>query len=139
MKILTLRLCNLAAFAGEHELDFTRSPLSECGLFAITGPTGSGKSTLLDAMCLALFGSTPRLRQMPGAGTLPQDESVQLRDPRTLLRRGCSHAFAEVTFLGVDDQRYSASWSVRRARNSPNGKIQNSTRCSAALIPKKTC
>lgn len=137
MKILTLRLCNLAAFAGEHVLDFTRSPLSECGLFAITGPTGSGKSTLLDAMCLALFGSTPRLRQMPGAGTLPQDDSVQLRDPRTLLRRGCTHAFAEVTFVGVDQQRYAASWSVRRARNTATGKIQSSTQVLRRLDPKE--
>lgn len=137
MKILTLRLCNLAAFAGEHELDFTRSPLSECGLFAITGPTGSGKSTLLDAMCLALFGSTPRLRQMPGAGTLPQDDSVQLRDPRTLLRRGCTYALAEVTFIGVDQQRYAASWSVRRARNAATGKIQNSTQVLRRLDPEE--
>ncbi|WP_414501037.1 AAA family ATPase [Zymobacter sp. IVIA_12111.31 C1] len=137
MKILTLRLCNLAAFAGEHTLDFTRSPLSECGLFAITGPTGSGKSTLLDAMCLALFGSTPRLRQMPGAGTLPQDDSVQLRDPRTLLRRGCTHAFAEVTLMGVDNLRYTASWSVRRARNSVTGKIQNSAQVLRRLDPEE--
>ncbi|HIG46254.1 MAG TPA: hypothetical protein EYQ20_07475 [candidate division Zixibacteria bacterium] len=27
------------------------------------GPSGSGKSTLLDAICLALFGATPRLRK----------------------------------------------------------------------------
>lgn len=137
MKLLSLRLCNLAAFAGEHTLDFTRSPLAECGLFAITGPTGSGKSTLLDAMCLALFGSTPRLRQMPGAGTLPQDDSVQLRDPRTLLRRGCTHAFAEVTFIGVDNQRYSARWSVRRARNTPEGKLQASTQVLCLIDPEE--
>ena len=137
MKLLTLRLCNLAAFAGEHTLDFTCSPLAECGLFAITGPTGSGKSTLLDAMCLALFGSTPRLRQMPGAGTLPQDDSVQLRDPRTLLRRGCAQAFAEVTFIGIDNQRYSARWSVRRARNSPAGKLQASTQVLCLIDPEE--
>ena len=137
MKLLSLRLCNLAAFAGEHTLDFTCSPLAECGLFAITGPTGSGKSTLLDAMCLALFGSTPRLRQMPGAGTLPQDDSVQLRDPRTLLRRGCTHAFAEVTFIGIDNQRYSARWSVRRARNTPEGKLQASTQVLCLIDPEE--
>lgn len=136
MKILTLRLCNLAAFAGEHVLDFTQSPLAECGLFAITGPTGSGKSTLLDAMCLALFGNTPRLRQMPSAGTLPQEDNVQLRDPRTLLRRGCSYAFAEVTFVGVDHQRYLATWSVRRARNSTSGKMQASQQVLSQLDPK---
>ncbi len=65
MKILALRLENLASLPGPLELDFTASPLSDAGLFAITGPTGAGKSTLLDALCLALYGSTPRLRLAP--------------------------------------------------------------------------
>ncbi|NWE73717.1 AAA family ATPase, partial [Pseudomonas gingeri] len=54
MKILAIRLKNLASLAGPFELDFTAEPLASAGLFAITGPTGAGKSTLLDALCLAL-------------------------------------------------------------------------------------
>lgn len=137
MKILKLSLCNLAAFSGEHTLDFTAPPLSECGLFAITGPTGAGKSTLLDALCLALFDSTPRLRQMPGAsGTMPGDEHVQLSNPRTLMRRGCTYASASVTFVGVDGLRYVASWSVHRARNKPSGRLQHSVQSLHCLDPE---
>ena len=61
MKILAIRLKNLASLAGPFEIDFTAEPLASAGLFAITGPTGAGKSTLLDALCLALYDRTPRL------------------------------------------------------------------------------
>ena len=61
MKILAIRGKNLASLAGEFEVDFTVEPLKNAGIFAITGSTGSGKSTLLDALCLALFDSTPRM------------------------------------------------------------------------------
>jgi DNA repair exonuclease SbcCD ATPase subunit len=50
MKILAIRLKNLASLAGPFEIDFTAEPLASAGLFAITGPTGAGKSTLLDAL-----------------------------------------------------------------------------------------
>ena len=61
MKILRISLCNLASLEGTHTIDFGQEPLASAGLFAITGATGAGKSTLLDAMCLALYGKTPRL------------------------------------------------------------------------------
>jgi DNA repair protein SbcC/Rad50 len=46
MKILAVRGANLASLAGEFQIDFTTPPLSDTGIFAITGKTGSGKSTL---------------------------------------------------------------------------------------------
>ncbi len=61
MKILKLHFKNINSLRGEHTVDFTASPLSDSGLFAITGPTGSGKSTLLDVITLALFNRVPRL------------------------------------------------------------------------------
>lgn len=127
MKILALRLVNLASLPGPLELDFTVSPLRDAGLFAITGPTGAGKSTLLDALCLALYGSTPRLRQAPGRDApLPDvgDETLNTADPRTLLRRGTAHGHAEVDFLGRDGRRYRARWAVRRAREQASGRLQ---------------
>ncbi|MDO0944576.1 AAA family ATPase [Chromohalobacter israelensis] len=127
MKILALRLANLASIPGPLELDFTAAPLRDAGLFAITGPTGAGKSTLLDALCLALYGGTPRLRQAPGReAPLPdvEGETLNTADPRTLLRRGTASGHAEVDFLGRDGRRYRARWAVRRAREKADGKLQ---------------
>ncbi|PXX98659.1 AAA family ATPase [Halomonas sp. LBP4] len=127
MKILALRLANLASLPGPLELDFTAPPLRDAGLFAITGPTGAGKSTLLDALCLALYGSTPRLRQAPGRDApLPDvgEETLNTADPRTLLRRGTASGHAEVDFLGRDGRRYRARWAVRRAREKAEGRLQ---------------
>ena len=52
MKILSIRIKNLASLADEHFIDFESAPL-HAGLIAIVGKTGAGKSTILDAMCLA--------------------------------------------------------------------------------------
>ncbi|MCG7601064.1 AAA family ATPase [Halomonas sp. McH1-25] len=136
MKILAIRLKNLASLAGEHTLDFSQGPLHESGLFAITGPTGAGKSTLLDALCLALFGNTPRLRNAPTRDSQTPDvegEQLVTADPRTLLRRGTAAGFAEVDFVGRDGDHYRARWSVRRARNRPEGRLQASEQALIAL------
>ncbi|WP_455230827.1 AAA family ATPase [Geopseudomonas aromaticivorans] len=130
MKILAIRLKNLASLAGEQEVDFTAEPLQSAGLFAITGPTGAGKSTLLDALCLALFGETPRLQHAKSALKVPDgsadNEALGSDDGRNLLRRGATGGFAEVDFVGVDGKRYRARWEVRRARDKASGKLQNS-------------
>ncbi len=44
MKILAIRLKNLASLAGPIDIDFTQEPLAGAGLFAITGPTGRVKA-----------------------------------------------------------------------------------------------
>src|SRR5690554_7874281 len=127
MKILALRLENLASLPEPLELDFTASPLSDAGLFAITGPTGAGTSTLLDALCLALYGSTPRLRQAPARDSQiddTPDSRLTTSDARTLLRCGSSSGYAEVDFLGRDGRRYRARWAVRRAREKAEGRLQ---------------
>jgi exonuclease SbcC len=127
MKILAIRLKNLASLAGPIEVDFTAEPLASTGLFAITGPTGAGKSTLLDALCLALFGSVPRLGNLKRETKVPDvDSDIGSDDPRTLLRRGTGSGFAEVDFVGIDGRRYRARWEANRARDKANGKLQNS-------------
>lgn len=125
MKILAVRLKNLASLAGPIDIDFTAEPLASAGLFAITGPTGAGKSTLLDALCLALFGSVPRLNDIGREAKVPDaDGDIPTSDPRNLLRRGTGSGFAEVDFVGIDGRRYRARWEANRARDKANGKLQ---------------
>ncbi len=126
MKILAIRLKNLASLAGPFELDFTAEPLASAGLFAITGPTGAGKSTLLDALCLALFGAIPRLNNI-GQSKVPEiDGDISTNDPRNLLRRGTGSGYAEVDFVGIDKRRYRARWETNRARDNASKKLQAS-------------
>ncbi len=127
MKILAIRGANLASLAGDFCLDFREEPLVSTGLFAITGPTGSGKSTLLDALCLALYGEYPRL----SANSTEKLEdlsghTLSAGDERNILTRGAGAAYAEVDFTGLDGADYRARWEVRRAKESPSGKLQAS-------------
>jgi exonuclease SbcC len=128
MKILRISGRNLASLAGEFCVDFESEPLASSGLFAICGPTGAGKSTLLDALCLALYGNTPRLQGRSSRGALPDagGESVSTTDARNLLRRGSAEGHAEVDFIGNDGVHYRARWSVRRSRNKVSGLLQAS-------------
>ncbi|REC95787.1 AAA family ATPase [Kushneria indalinina] len=140
MRILALRLHNIASLSGPHTIDFTEHPLDNAGLFAITGPTGAGKSTLLDALCLALYGSTPRLRTAPGRDSVSPDvgeETLTTADARTLLRRGESSGYAEVDFRGRDGGHYRACWRVRRARHKADGKLQGVEQSLMSLPDQK--
>ena len=64
MRILEIRFRNLNSLAGEWRIDLTHPAFVSDGIFAITGPTGAGKTTILDAVCLALYGRTPRLSRV---------------------------------------------------------------------------
>lgn len=124
MKILRITLSNIASLAGQHTVDFTQDPLRSAGLYAISGDTGSGKSSLLDAMCLALYGKTPRLKSQKNSLEKINDDEQQL-DPRALLRRGTAEGLAEVAFVGVDGKSWTARWTVRRARKKASGRLQD--------------
>ncbi|MFV8354961.1 AAA family ATPase [Flavobacterium sp. XS1P32] len=127
MKILAIRIKNLASLEGNTEIDFTAEPLCSAGIFAITGATGAGKSTILDALCLALYGKTPRYLQAKETGIDifdVQGSTLSQGDVRSILRDGTAEGFAEVDFMGIDGQHYRATWSVRRARNKAEGSMQ---------------
>lgn len=127
MKILAIRIRNLASLEGTTEINFIAEPLCSAGIFAITGVTGAGKSTILDALCLALYGKTPRYVQAKEIGVEIQDiqgSTINQGDVRGILRDGTAEGFAEVDFVGIDGQHYRATWSVRRAKSSAEGNIQ---------------
>jgi DNA repair protein SbcC/Rad50 len=129
MRILRIRGENLASLYGPFDLPLDGSPIAESGLFSISGPTGSGKSTLMDALCLALYGRTPRLGDRGRGVMIGRDGDdaalqVEASDVRNILSRGTGEGYAEVDFEGVDGRRYRASWSVNRARGRANGKLQ---------------
>ncbi len=129
MKILTIRLKNLASIEGTFEVDFTVEPLRSAGIFAISGPTGAGKSTILDALCLALYDKTPRFA-VSGESLFLSDvgeNQVNQSDVKNILRRGTGEGFAEVDFLGATGRRYRSRWSVRRARSKATGSLQPQT------------
>ena len=90
MKILSIRLKNLASIEGYFEIDFTTKPLASAGIFAISGPTGAGKSTILDALCLALYDKTPRFTASNESLYLKDvgDSQVNQSDAKNILRRG---------------------------------------------------
>jgi DNA repair protein SbcC/Rad50 len=127
MKILAIRIKNLASLEGETTIDFTTAPLNSAGIFAITGPTGAGKSTILDALCLALYAETPRYNKSADPNQTINDISgntITQSDPRGILRDGAGEGWAEVDFLGVDGNKYRSRWAVRRARNKAEGALQ---------------
>ncbi len=110
MRILGVRFKNLNSLAGEWQVDFTHPDYMSDGIFAITGPTGSGKTTILDAVCLGLYGRTPRLDKVTKSGN-------------EIMSRQTGECFAEVTFE-TQKGRYRCHWSQHRARKQPEGELQ---------------
>lgn len=125
MKILSIRIKNLASLSDEHFIDFESAPLAHAGLIAIVGKTGAGKSTILDAMCLALFNRVPRLKDSDGKLKDVDGSELLTNSPLTVLRRGTGHGFAELCFIAQDQKRYLARWEIKRARENPSGKLQS--------------
>ncbi|MCK5847730.1 MAG: AAA family ATPase [Caldisericia bacterium] len=112
MRILKLRFKNLNSLYGTWVIDFTNPEYSSNGIFAIVGSTGAGKSTVLDAICLALYGRTPRLKSIS-------------KSSNEIMSRQTGECFAEVTFETLSG-KYLCHWSQRRAQKKPNGKLQES-------------
>jgi len=110
MRILSVRFKNLNSLSGEWEIDFTHPDYLSDGLFAITGPTGAGKTTLLDAICLGLYGRTPRLDRVT-------------RGTNEIMSRQAGECSAEVLFE-TQNGRYRCFWSQHRARRRPDGELQ---------------
>ena len=112
MKIIELRFKNLNSLSGEWSIDFTNPEYVSDGIFAITGPTGAGKSTILDAICLALYGRTPRLKSVNKSGN-------------EIMSRQTGECFAEVTFE-TQAGKFRCHWSQHKARKKADGNLIDS-------------
>ena len=111
MKILELRFKNLNSLYGEWLIDFTHPEYVSNGIFALTGPTGAGKSTILDALCLALYGATPRLGKIT-------------KSSNDIMSRQTGECYAEVVFESQAG-RFRCQFSQHRARKKAGGDLQN--------------
>ena len=111
MRILAVRFKNLNSLAGEWRIDFSHPDYESSGLFAITGQTGAGKSTILDAVCLALYGRTPRVGK-------------QTKAVNEVMTRHTGECFAEVLFE-TREGRFLCHWSQHRARKKGTGELQH--------------
>lgn len=109
MKIHQIRFKNLNSLAGEWKIDLDDPNFTAEGIFAITGPTGAGKSTILDAICLALYGQTPRLGKIAGENEI--------------MSRQTGDCFAELTFE-TQKGLFRCHWSQHRAKGKPKGTLQ---------------
>ena len=119
MQIRRIALRNLHSIRDLVEIDFTESPLSETGLFAIIGDTGSGKTTILDAITLALYGDVCRKS-----------------DARDTLSYGAEEGLAECEFE-AKGRRFLAQWRVRTTRSKKVGQSKKAER-SVAEWEEKT-
>lgn len=124
MKIQRLKIHNIASIEDAY-IDFESPELDDSELFLITGKTGSGKSMILDAICLALYASTPRLESTEIQGSFKDnDQEVSVSDPRQLLRKGKGEGFVALEFVGTNRIPYRAEWSLRRSHGKPDGRLQ---------------
>lgn len=102
MQILKLSFENINSLKGAWTIDF-QAPDFRSGIFAIVGPTGSGKTTILDAICLALYGQTPRI------GSITQNANE-------VMNRDCDSCRSSLEFQTLSG-RYRATWSQKKQKN----------------------
>ena len=98
-----LYLKNINSLYGDNLIDFTADAFRQ-GVFLIAGSTGAGKSSILDAICLALYGETPR------AGAITATNNPVMSD-------GAQEMMAELTFSLGDDE-YRVSFQQKRTQNA---------------------
>ncbi|MDR2762567.1 MAG: AAA family ATPase [Planctomycetaceae bacterium] len=102
MKIKTIVFQNLNSLVDTSTINFPDN-----GIFAIVGPTGVGKTTILDAICLALYGKTPRLNKIS-------------KSSDDIMSKNTKFCFAEVEFEIDHNEKYIARWEHAKSKNKTN-------------------
>ncbi|MEU4080475.1 SMC family ATPase [Streptomyces venezuelae] len=94
MRLHRLEITAFGPFGTTQTVDF--DALSSAGLFLLHGPTGAGKTSVLDAVCFALYGSVPGVRQTPG-GSLRSDHAPVGTSTEVLLELTVGDRRLEIT------------------------------------------
>ncbi len=138
MQLKKLTIHNIASIE-DAVIDFSGLELGKAPIFLICGETGAGKTTILDAICLALYGETPRMTSVSKEElelSEPSDSRIDRyysNDNSQLLHRGAGEGYSKLLFMGNDDKDYEAVWEVHRAHNKAHKRLLRPTRLLCAI------